>query len=154
MAAESSGQLDGPRARGERTGPPLQQKCRNPVQANQRVYKAASAWLAAQSAVSADATSGYFQMTTTTAPQPNLKLNFNDRDYEFSELPRTAQLLLQDMMRLDQQITQQQFELRHLQAAKHTYGASLRKAMSEEENAEFSAGGSGDGPDGHGGHHN
>ncbi|MCP9878010.1 hypothetical protein KBZ17_15520 [Cyanobium sp. A2C-AMD] len=92
-------------------------------------------------------------MTTTTAPQPNLKLNFNDRDYEFSELPRTAQLLLQDMMRLEQQIAQQQFELRHLQAAKQTYGASLRKAMSEEENAEFSVGTSGDSPDGNGDHH-
>ena len=94
-----------------------------------------------------------FLMTTTTAPQPNLKLNFNDRDYEFSELPRTAQLLLQDMMRLEQQITQLQFELRHLQAAKQSYGTSLRKAMSEEDNAEFSAGNSGYGPDGNGGHH-
>ena len=92
-------------------------------------------------------------MTTTTAPQPNLKLNFNDRDYEFSELPRTAQLLLQDMMRLEQQITQLQFELRHLQAAKQTYGASLRKAMREEENAEFSVGSSGDSPNGNGDHH-
>lgn len=120
---------------------------------NQRVYESASAWLAAQSAVSADGTSRNFQMTTTTAPQPNLKLNFNDRDYEFSELPRTAQLLLQDMMRLEQQITQLQFELRHLQAAKQSYGTSLRKAMSEEDSAEFSASNSGYGPDGHGGHH-
>ena len=95
-----------------------------------------------------------FQMTTTTAPQPNVKLNFNDRDYEFSELPRTAQLLLQDMMQLEQQITKLQFELRHLQAAKHTYSTSLRNAMSEEENAQLSEGNSGEGPNGHGGHHN
>jgi hypothetical protein len=92
-------------------------------------------------------------MTTTTAPQPNLKLNFNDRDYEFSELPRTAQILLKDMMRLEQKITEQQTELRYLQAAKHTYGASLRQAMSEEEAAEFSVGSNGDGPDENGGHH-
>ena len=93
-------------------------------------------------------------MTTTTAPQTNLKLNYNDRDYEFSELPPTAQVLLQDMMRLDQQVNQLQFELRHLQAAKHTYSASLRKAMNEEANAESSAGSSGDGSNGQGGHHN
>jgi hypothetical protein len=72
-------------------------------------------------------------MTTTTAPQTNLKLNFNNRDYAFAELPRTAQLLLQDMMQLDQQIGRLQFELRHLQAARQVYGNSLRKTMNEEE---------------------
>ena len=70
---------------------------------------------------------------TTTAPQTNLKVNYNDRDYDFSELPRPAQLLVQDMLRLDQQVNQLQFELRHLQAARQIYGSSLRQAMSEEE---------------------
>ena len=76
--------------------------------------------------------------TTLTSPaeqQANIHLNFNNRDYEFSELPRNAQLLLQDIMRLDQQISQLQFELRHLQAARHMYGASLRQAMNDEEAA-------------------
>lgn len=71
-------------------------------------------------------------MTTSSATQPALKLNFNNRDYEFDELPRTAQMLLQDMMRLDQQIGKLQFELRHLQAAKQVYGSSLRKTMNDE----------------------
>lgn len=82
-------------------------------------------------------------MTTTTAPQPNLKLNFNNRDYEFEELPRTAQLLLQDLMGLDQQIGKLQFELRHLQAARQVYGASLRKTMNEEATSADHEGGNG-----------
>lgn len=71
-------------------------------------------------------------MTTTTAPQPNLRLNFNNRDYEFDELPRTAQLLLQDMVRLDQELGTLQFQVRHLQAARQAYGARLRQTMNEE----------------------
>lgn len=70
-------------------------------------------------------------MATTTAPQ-KLKLNYKDRDYDFAELPRTAQLLLQDMVRLDQQVSELQFELRHLQAAKQIYSSNLAKAMNEE----------------------
>jgi hypothetical protein len=72
-------------------------------------------------------------MTTATAPQVNLRLNFNNRDYEFEDLPRSAQVLLQDMVRIDQQISELQFQLRHLQAARHTYGSSLSKAMKDEE---------------------
>jgi seryl-tRNA synthetase len=83
-------------------------------------------------------------MTSTVAPQPNLKLNFNDREYDFSELPPNAQLLLQDMMRIDQQINQLQFELRHLQAARRVYGSSLGKAMSEEAQAQGHEHGGGD----------
>lgn len=75
-------------------------------------------------------------MTSTVAPPTNLKLNFNDREYDFSELPRNAQLLLQDMMRIDQQINQLQFELRHLQAARQVYGRSLGKAMTDEQQSE------------------
>jgi hypothetical protein len=71
-------------------------------------------------------------MTSTAAPQLNVRLNFNNRDYEFEELPRTAQALLQDMMQIDKQIGQLQFELRHLQAARQVYGSSLRKTMNEE----------------------
>lgn len=71
-------------------------------------------------------------MTSTVAPQTNLRLNFNDREYDFSELPRNAQFLLQDMMRIDQQINQLQFELRHLQTARRVYYSSFGKAMSEE----------------------
>lgn len=70
---------------------------------------------------------------TTTAPQTNPRVNYNDRDYEFSELPRPAQLLVQDMLRLDQQVHQLEFKLRHLQAARQVYGSNLRQAMSEEE---------------------
>lgn len=76
--------------------------------------------------------------TTLTSPaeqQANVRLNYNNRDYEFSELPRHAQLLLQDIMRLDQQISELQFELRHLQAARHAYGLNLRQAMNDEEAA-------------------
>lgn len=82
-------------------------------------------------------------MTTTPTAQPNLKLNYNNRDYEFDELPRTAQLLLQDMMRLDQQIGTLQFELRHLQAAKQVYGSSLRKTMNDEAEEQGHEGGDG-----------
>lgn len=71
-------------------------------------------------------------MTITTEPQVRARLKFNDRDYEFDELPRPAQLLLNDLMRIDQQIGQLQFELRHLQAAKQVYGSSLRRTMAEE----------------------
>jgi iron uptake system EfeUOB component EfeO/EfeM len=81
-------------------------------------------------------------MTATTAPQ-SLKLNYKDRDYDISELPRTAQLLLQDMVRLDQQISQLQFELRHLQAARQIYSSSLLKSMNEEEASGATAGGNG-----------
>ena len=89
-------------------------------------------------------------MTSTATAPTHLKLNYNDREYPFEELPRTAQLLLQDMVRLDQQISQLQFELRHLQAARQTYGNSLRKAMQDElQEAERSGGegerGGGDG---------
>lgn len=65
-------------------------------------------------------------MTTTTPQATNQKLNFNNKDYEFSDLPRTAQLLPQDMMQMDQQISKLQFELRHLQAARQV-GASERR---------------------------
>jgi hypothetical protein len=88
-------------------------------------------------------------MTTTTPQATNLKLNFNNKDYEFSDLPRTAQLLLQDMMQMDQQISKLQYELRHLQAARQVYGSSLRKTMVEEE-AEHPS----EAMDGHHGHHN
>ena len=89
-------------------------------------------------------------MTTTTAPQTTLKLNYKDRDYEFSELPRTAQLLLQDMVRLDQEVSQLQFQLRHLQAARQVYSSNLVKSMSSEESAKHSANGNGsEGEDGH-----
>jgi hypothetical protein len=87
-------------------------------------------------------------MTTTTPQVTNLKLNFNNKDYEFSDLPRTAQLLLQDMMQMDQQISKLQFELRHLQAARQVYGSSLRKTMVEEETEHPS-----EGMDGHHSHH-
>lgn len=90
----------------------------------------------------------HLMMTTTTPQATNLKLNFNNKDYEFSDLPRTAQLLLQDMMQIDQQISKLQFELRHLQAARQVYGSSLRKTMAEEE-AEHPS----EGMDGHHGHH-
>jgi hypothetical protein len=75
-------------------------------------------------------------MTSHAEPQANVRLNFNNRDYEFSELPRNAQLLLQDIMRLDQQIGKLQFELRHLQAARQVYGSNLRQAMNDDESAE------------------
>lgn len=86
---------------------------------------------------------------TTTAPPAPVKLNFNNRDYDFSELPKQAQLLLQDMMRLEQQIGQLQFELRHLQAARQVYGTNLRQTMVRE------TGGNGDSGtgDGAGGDH-
>ena len=71
-------------------------------------------------------------MTSSIAPQSHVKVNFNDREYEFSELPPNAQMILQDMVRLDQQIGQLQFELRHLQAAREVYGRSLGKTMNEE----------------------
>lgn len=71
-------------------------------------------------------------MTSAPGTQNHPKLTFHDRDYEFNELPRPAQLLLNDMMRIDQQISQLQFELRHLQAARQVYSASLRKAMDDE----------------------
>ena len=74
--------------------------------------------------------------TTTAAAQPNVRVNYKDKDYAFAELPRTAQLLLKDMMRLEQQVTQLQFELRHLQAAQQAYSSSLRKTMSAEETIE------------------
>jgi len=89
---------------------------------------------------------------TTTAPAPaaNVKLNFNNRDYEFAELPRPAQLLLQDMMRMEQQISQLQFELRHLQAARQVYASNLRQTMAQEEGTEA---GEGPGEDGYGSSH-
>lgn len=92
-------------------------------------------------------------MTSTATAPTNLKLNYNDREYPFEELPRTAQLLLQDMVRLDQQISQLQFELRHLQAARQMYGNSLRKTMQEDEHQSDRpalAGGDGKGGNGDG----
>jgi len=82
-------------------------------------------------------------MTSHAEPQANVRLNFNNRDYEFSELPRNAQLLLQDILRLDQQIGKLQFELRHLQAARQLYGAKLRKTMNEEATSADHEGGNG-----------
>lgn len=75
-------------------------------------------------------------MTSSSATKANVKVNFNNRDYAFEELPRNTQLLLKDLMRLDEQISQLQFQLRHLQAAHHTYSASLRQAMNEQEEGE------------------
>ena len=72
-------------------------------------------------------------MTTISAPPINLTLNFNNRDYDFSELPRTAQLLLQDMVQIDQQLSKLQFELRSLQAARQSYGIRIRQAMTENQ---------------------
>ena len=71
-------------------------------------------------------------MTATASAPTNLKVNINDRDYDFSELPRTAQLVLQDMMRVDKKINELQFELRHLQAARQLYSSGVRKAMQDE----------------------
>jgi hypothetical protein len=105
--------------------------------------------LAATDSADGHAIITHLMMTTTTPQATNLKLNFNNKDYEFSDLPRTAQLLLQDMMQMDQQISKLQFELRHLQAARQVYGSSLRKTMAEEE-AEHPS----EGMDGHHGHHN
>jgi hypothetical protein len=82
-------------------------------------------------------------LTSHAEPQANLRLNFNNRDYEFSELPRNAQLLLQDLMGLDQQISKLQLELRHLQAARQMYGARLRKTMNEEATSADHEGGNG-----------
>ena len=87
-------------------------------------------------------------LTSHAEQQANVRLNYNNRDYEFSELPRNAQLLLQDLMRLDQQISQLQFELRHLQAARKMYGSSLSSAMKEEEAQEHDQPG-GDGSEHH-----
>lgn len=92
-------------------------------------------------------------MTTTTEPQTTLKLNYKDRDYDYSELPRRAQLILQDMVRLDQQVNQLQFELRHLQAARQVYSSSLLKSMNDEENDELSPDNSEDTSDSETGHH-
>ncbi len=72
-------------------------------------------------------------MTTTAAPQANLKVNINDRDYDYSELPQKAQLVLRDMMRIDQRMSELQFELRHLQAARQLYGSGVRQAIQEGE---------------------
>ena len=71
-------------------------------------------------------------MTTTAAPQANLKVNINDRDYDYAELPQKAQLVLRDMMRIDQRISELQFELRHLRAARQLYGSGVRQAIQEE----------------------
>ncbi|MFM7312578.1 MAG: hypothetical protein ACKO0M_05325 [Cyanobium sp.] len=68
-------------------------------------------------------------MTTANAPHVNLRLNFNDRDYTFQELPQTAQQLLKDIAGLDQQIGQLQFDLRHLQAAREVFSTALRTTM-------------------------
>ena len=92
-------------------------------------------------------------MTSTATAPTHLKLNYNDREYPFEELPRPAQLLLQDMVRLDQQISQLQFELRHLQAARQMYGTTLRKTMQDEEqqaDRAERAGGDGEGGGGDG----
>jgi hypothetical protein len=53
--------------------------------------------------------------------------------------------MLQDMMRIDQQINQLQLELRHLQAARRVYGPSIGNAMSEEPQAQGNTHEGGDG---------
>jgi hypothetical protein len=77
-------------------------------------------------------------MTTTTAPQITLEFNYKDRDYEYSEIPRTAQLLPQIMVRPNQQVSELQFELRHLQAKKQVYSSNLVKSVGPEETTEHS----------------
>jgi seryl-tRNA synthetase len=84
-------------------------------------------------------------MTTIASPTTNLKLNYNNRDYEFEELPHGVQLLLQDLMRMDQRINELQFELRHLQAAKQIYSINLQRTMREQENTHAHPGGDGEG---------
>ena len=54
---------------------------------------------------------------TPTAPQANPKVDYNDREDEFSELQRTAKPPVQDLLRLDQQVHQLPVDLRHRKAA-------------------------------------
>lgn len=84
-------------------------------------------------------------MPSATAAQYHLKLNFNERDYEFQELPEKAQDLVKDLMRLEEKISELSHELRHLQAARDMYSANLRATMMREGQNPEHHDGNGDG---------
>jgi hypothetical protein len=71
-------------------------------------------------------------MSGTPTAVGNIKVNINGQEYNFEDLPKNAQLLLQDLMRMDTEMNELQYRLRQLQAAKQVYLSSLQQTMSDE----------------------
>lgn len=71
-------------------------------------------------------------MSVTSTASSKMKVNINGQEHAFEDLPKNAQLLLQDLMRMDNEINELQYRLRQLQAAKQVYLSSLQQTMSAE----------------------
>ena len=61
-------------------------------------------------------------------PQPSL-LTIDDRAYEISSIPDDIKVLVNDLIRVDQELAELQYRLRHTQAAQQTYVATIKSEL-------------------------
>ena len=60
--------------------------------------------------------------------QPSL-LTIDDTAYEISSIPDEIKVLVNDLIRVDQELAELQYRLRHTQAAQQTYVATIKAEL-------------------------
>lgn len=61
-------------------------------------------------------------------PQPSL-LTIDNTAYEISAIPDEIKVLVNDLIRVDQELAELQYRLRHTQAAQQTYVATIKSEL-------------------------
>jgi hypothetical protein len=69
---------------------------------------------------------------TSAANRSQVKVNLNGEEYNLEDLPKNAQMLLQDLMRMENEMNELQYRLRQMQAARQVYLANLQQVMASE----------------------
>ncbi|MBM3938673.1 MAG: hypothetical protein FJ333_08505 [Sphingomonadales bacterium] len=60
--------------------------------------------------------------------QPTL-LTVDDKTYDVANIPDEVKVLVNDLIRLNQELTELQYRLRHSQAAQQTYVATIKAEL-------------------------
>jgi hypothetical protein len=84
-------------------------------------------------------------MTAQQIPVEQIKVNINGQEYAMSDLPDNVQVILQDLMRMEQEIKDLQYRLRQLNAARQVYLSSLQQSVAEQSTSAAEAGSQTDG---------
>ncbi len=79
-------------------------------------------------------------MTVQQIPIDQLKVNINGQEYTMQDLPQNVQVILQDLMRMEQEIKELQYRLRQLNAARQVYLSSLQQSMAQQTTSGAEAG--------------
>lgn len=87
-------------------------------------------------------------MTVQSLPSDRVKVNIDGQEYAMNDLPQNVQVILQDLMRMEQEINELQYRLRQLNAARQAYLSSLQQSMAQQPASPSASSAEGSQPDG------